>query len=129
MLQDATYREWTKPFNETSYFVGNWEKGSKILFLGTSPDGQQGGMVSHIEESRAPEFVSIKHLGIMKNGKEILEGPEVEAWAGGFENYTLNEKDGGTELIVDVDLDEKEAPAMQEMWDKAFARLKELAEK
>ena len=43
MLEDTTYREWTKPFNETSYYEGDWSEGSKILFLGTDKDGKVNG--------------------------------------------------------------------------------------
>ena len=42
MLDDKTYSEWTSVFNPTSHFKGSWEKGSKILFLGTDHDGTPG---------------------------------------------------------------------------------------
>ena len=66
MLQDQTYRKWTKAFNEGSYYVGSWEEGADIRFLGPDPSGEgEGGMVSRIKERRPPEFVSIEHLGIV----------------------------------------------------------------
>ena len=37
MLKDETYREWTKPFCEGSYYRGDWSEGSKIIFLGPDP--------------------------------------------------------------------------------------------
>jgi uncharacterized protein YndB with AHSA1/START domain len=46
MLSDETYREWTKLFNPTSRFEGSWEKGSKILFLGSDEQGNEGGMLA-----------------------------------------------------------------------------------
>src|SRR5262245_9363061 len=53
MLDDESYREWTKAFNEGGYYQGSWEKGSKILFLGPDPEtGKEGGMVSRIADNR-----------------------------------------------------------------------------
>ena len=34
-----TYRDWTSAFAEGSHFVGSWEEGARILFLGPSGDG------------------------------------------------------------------------------------------
>lgn len=129
LISDATYREWTKPFNAGSYFKGSWEEGSKILFLGPRPDGKgEGGMVSRIAVNRPYEFISIEHLGIIDNGVEDTTSEKIKGWAGNHENYTLVEKDGGTELTVDCDIDEKEMPNMTEMFVKAFEKVKELSE-
>lgn len=51
MLADKTYRQWTKLFNPTSRFEGSWEKGAKIIFLGTDKKGNEGGMVSRIKDN------------------------------------------------------------------------------
>lgn len=130
MLSDATYRAWTSVFMEGSYYKGSWDEGSKILFLGPSPDGSgEGGMVSRIAKNRLYEFVSIEHEGVVKNGVEDTESDAVKAWAGSYENYTFTDKDGGTELAIDMSLPESEKATMEEMWKKALAKLKELAEK
>ncbi len=127
MLDDATYRQWTKPFNETSYFKGDWSQGSKILFLGTDENGEnEGGMYSRIAENIPFEYVSIQHLGTIENGIE-------KSWEGeadGFENYQLVEKDGGTEAMIEmVNIPDDFCPMMNEMWPKALEVLKVLAEK
>ncbi len=130
MLSDVTYREWTMPFNPGSYYRGSWDKGSKILFLGPNPSGQgEGGMVSRIAENRLHEFISIEHLGIIKDGVEDTMSDEVKPWAGAHENYTFVEKDGGTEVVVDIDSMELEMPSMEEMWEKSLQILKEIAER
>lgn len=133
MLGDKTYREWTSVFNPGSYYKGSWDKGAKMLFLGpdpTKPDsGIEGGMVSEIAESRKPEFVSIKHVGILVNGKEDMDSEFAKKWSPAFENYTFTEKDGGTELSVDMDIIEEEKENMEAMWKKGLAKLKEMAEK
>lgn len=53
MLDDATCRVWTEAFTSGSHYVGDWSKGSKILFLGPDPiTGKPGGMVSRIKGAR-----------------------------------------------------------------------------
>lgn len=129
MLADDTYRQWTTAFTAGSYYKGDWSEGSKILFLGPSPDGSgEGGMVSRIKENRPHEFISIEHIGIVHNGIEDTESAEARKWAPAYENYTFAEKNGGTELTVEMDVDAKGKENFEKMWDEAFARLKEIAE-
>jgi hypothetical protein len=129
MLEDKTYREWTAAFNPGSYYKGDWNKGSKILFLGPDPEtGIEGGMVSRIAENKPYEYISIEHLGIVKNGGEDTTSEEAKKWAPAFENYTFKEKDGATEVLVDMDIDEKEAEIFNKMWPDALQRLKAIVE-
>lgn len=132
MLGDATYREWTKSFNPGSYYVGDWTQGSEIRFLGPNPEGSGvGGMYSRIKENRLHEFISIEHLGMITEGGVIdTTSDEVKKWTPAFENYTLVDKDGGTELLIDVDVAEGEYEDMfKGMWPSALNSLKELSEK
>jgi hypothetical protein len=130
MLGEETYKEWTAAFNPGSYYKGSWEQGSKILFLGPNPDGTsgEGGMVSRIAENRQYEFVSIEHLGVMVNGVEDTTSDFAKAWTPAFENYTFVEKDGGTELVIDVDVTEEMKEEMEAMWHKGLEKLKQMAE-
>ncbi len=131
MLEDASYREWTKPFNPGSYYKGSWEEGSEIMFLGCDEDGnvQEVGMYARIKENRLHEFVSIEHLGMIMNGVIDTTSEEVKKWTPAFENYTFKEKDGGTELVVEIDVSEVYKEMFEGMWPKALAVLKALAEK
>ncbi len=129
MLGDKTYREWTRAFHEGSYFKGDWKKGSKMLFIGPDENGGEMGMVSRIAESRKPEFVSIEHLGIYKNGVEDTTSAEAKKWSPAFENYTFKEKDGGTELHIDMDIEEENKAMFEKMWADALKLLKEVVEK
>lgn len=129
MLEDSTYREWTEEFSKGSYYVGDWSEGSKILFLGPGQNGEMGGMVSRIKENRQHEFVSIEHLGIIKDGKEDLTSDEVTKWAGALENYTLKDSAGKTELLIELDINEEYKEMMENMWPKALQKLKDIAEK
>jgi hypothetical protein len=129
MLSDQTYRDWTSAFSPGSHYEGDWSEGSKILFLGPGPDGSgEGGMVSRIQENRPYEYLSIEHLGIVQNGVEDTQSDAAKKWAPAFENYTFAEKDGGTELTIDMDIDENEKQNFERMWTAALSRLKELAE-
>lgn len=125
MLDDKTYRKWTTAFSEGSHYKGSWEKGSKMQFLG--PDGM--GMFSKIEENIPYEFISIEHLGYIKDGKEDLKSKEAKVMAGAYENYTLKEKDEITNLSIDADMPEEYKEMFEDMWPKALLKLKELAEK
>ncbi|HEY6626435.1 MAG TPA: SRPBCC domain-containing protein [Ignavibacteriaceae bacterium] len=129
MLNKKTYEAWTEAFAKGSHYVGDWNKGSKILFLGPDKDGKMGGMVSRIKENRKYEYVSIEHLGMVSDGKEDTTSAEVQVWAGSLENYTFKEKNGQTEVLVDMDINEEYAEMFNGMWPKALQKLKELAEK
>jgi hypothetical protein len=129
MLAPDTYRQWTSAFSPGSYYKGDWSQGSKILFLGPNPDGSgEGGMVSRIRENRLHEFISIEHLGIVHDGVEDTESEEAKKWAPAYENYTFVEKNGGTELTMEMDIDSKEKEKFETMWTDALSRLKEIAE-
>lgn len=123
-----TYQQWTSIFNPTSTYEGSWEKGEKIHFIGTDENGKKGGMVSEIVENIPFQFVSIRHYGILDGEKEITEGPEVEKWAGGLENYSFEEKNGVTTVTVEVDAMEDHLDFFNNTFPKALDKLKEMVE-
>lgn len=124
----STYEQWTTAFDPTSSYDGMWSKGSKIRFIGTDEKGEIGGMVSEIVEHIPNQFVSIRHYGLLKANIEITEGPEVEKWANGFENYTFEENNGVTTVTVDVDTSTDFVAYMNTTFPTALDRLKELCE-
>ncbi|MEP7264471.1 MAG: SRPBCC domain-containing protein, partial [Bacteroidota bacterium] len=124
-----TYEQWTALFNPTSTYEGSWIKGSKMLFVGIDDKGEKGGMVSEIAEITPNRFVSIRHYGLLKANVEITEGPEVEKWANGFENYTFEEINGTTTVTVDLDTTEDFLDYMNQTYPKALDKLKEICEK
>ncbi len=136
MLQDATYREWTKPFNAGSYYKGSWDQGAEIRFVGTDEGGNEyGGMYAKIKENRLHEFISIEHLGLIGlDGSVDTTSDEVKKWTPAFENYTFKTIDdgefaGGTEVFVDVDTNEEYKEMFENTWPKALQTLKDLCEK
>lgn len=124
----STYEQWTFLFNPTSTYEGSWDKGNKMLFIGVDEKGEKGGMVSRIAENIPNRFVSIQHYGLLTGDKEITEGPEVEKWANGFENYTFEENNGITTVTVDLDTTGEFLDYMTQTYPKALDKLKELCE-
>ncbi len=124
----TTYEQWTAVFNPTSSYEGSWEKGSKILFIGVDEHGEKGGLVSRIVENIPYQFVSIQHYGLIKADKEITDGPDVEKWANGLENYTFVENNGTTTVTVDLDTTEDFSDFMNQTYPKALDKLKEICE-
>jgi len=126
LWDDSTYRQWTSPFMEGSYAeTDNWKEGSKVLFLG--PEGS--GMVSTVAANRPNEFMSFKHLGEVKGGVEDTTSEKIKAWAGAYENYTLKETGGVTELVVEMDMAEDFKDFFTKTWPVALGKVKELSEK
>jgi hypothetical protein len=128
MLTDETYRQWTAGFMPGSRFEGSWDQGSRILFLAPDENGKDGGMVARIAENRPYEFISIEHLGEIRDGVEDTESDAVKQWAGAREEYTLREVNGGVDVDIDVDIPEEYKEEMTKMWPDALQRLKELSE-
>ncbi len=124
LWDDATYRKWTSAFSEGSYAETDWKEGSKVLFL----DGQGQGMVSRIAENSPNEYMSIEHLGEVKNGVEDTSSDRVKEWAGAHENYTLKKVNGKTELSIDMDITEEFKEMFSQMWPKALDNVKKLSE-
>ncbi|WP_111309180.1 SRPBCC domain-containing protein [Confluentibacter sediminis] len=124
-----TYEQWTSEFNPTSTYEGKWEKGAKMYFIGTDEQGKRGGMISEIADLIPYQFVSIRHYGILHEENEIIEGEDVEKWAGGLENYSFLENNGITTVIIDMDITEDYIDYFKETWPKALNKLKNIAEK
>ena len=124
MIASDTYKLWTSVFTEGSYFEGSWGEGERIRFL--SPDGS--GITSVIAENRLHEFISIKHLGSIKNGIDDVESEEVRRWAPAFENYYFSTVGGATEVKVSMDVEPEFEHFMVNVWPKAFEMLKTICE-
>lgn len=87
LWEDESYRKWTSAFHAGSYAESEWKEGSKIRFLG--PDGS--GMYSKIEKLVEPTYMSFKHLGIVKEGKDLPPDEESKKWSGAMEIISLKE--------------------------------------
>ena len=121
-----SYEQWAAAFMEGSTVKTDWQKGSKAYFV----DAEGSGMVSRIVENKPNEFLSINHLGIVKGGVEDYDSEEAKKWASGFENYTLKDANGGTELQVDLTgaIPPEYKDYFANAWPKALNKIKELSE-
>lgn len=124
MLAPDTYRLWTTEFADGSYFEGSWAEGKHIRFL--TPNGE--GMTSIIADNRPHEFISIKHLGFIKNGIDDTESEAVRRWAPSFENYSFSDVGQATEVKVEMDVTPEYEEYFVKTWPKALSRLKQICE-
>jgi len=86
-------------------------------------------MVSRIVAHRLNEFLSVEHLGVVKNGVEDTKSEAVKPWAGALENYTLKEVNAASTLTIEMDVADDYRKYFEETWPKALSKLKEIAEK
>ncbi len=124
MLTPETYKDWTAALTEGSYYEGSWNQGESIRFM--APGGS--GVVSVIAENRLYEYISIKHLGMIKDGIVDTESESVRSWAPAYENYTFLQTGGATELKVETDTTEDSEAHLAAIWPRALDRLKALCE-
>lgn len=125
----SKYKVWTEVFTPGSYFEGSWQQGEKMKFLAKDKENL-GGLTSVIAENKLFKYISIQHLGLVKNGEEDVTSEEAKKWAGCFENYTFVEKSSETtEFIVDVDVADGYEDEIAGMWQKGLISLKNFCEK
>lgn len=126
MLEKETYEKWVSVFHEGSTYDGEWEEGSEMKFTGPSEDVSVAGMYALIAACRPYEFVSIKHLGEFKDDEKnpwpVIKGQE------GYENYTFKDVEGGTEVLVELNIPAEWKEMFSDMWPRALAKLKEVVE-
>ncbi len=125
LWSNETYPAWTSAFAEGSRAETDWQKGSKVLFL----DGNGMGMVSTIADLVTNEFMSFKHLGVVKDGVEDTESEKVKGWAGAHENYRLAQKGNTTELSVELDINDEFKDYFINTFPVALNKVKEISEK
>ncbi len=128
MLDDASYREWTKVFNSGSRYEGGWDQGGEIRFLGAGEDGSLGGMIATVEENRPHEFLSLRYTGQIVDGVDDTTSDAAKTFIGSHETYAFKEADGVTTVDVELDSEEEFVAEFNAAWPLALARLKDLAE-
>ena len=121
LWDDKNYRAWTSVFAEGSYAESDWKEGSSIKFLGPSGDG----MYSIIDTNIQNKQMTFRHLGSVKDGKQIPE----KDWENAVEEYILNEENGKTTLKVSLDTVEEYADMFNKTFPKALQKVKEISEK
>ncbi|TFC91541.1 SRPBCC domain-containing protein [Cryobacterium sinapicolor] len=128
MLDESTYRDWTRTFHEGSHYVGSWAQGGLIRFLAPDQNGSHSGLVATVIENRRDEFISLEIRGEVSRGIDDTTSAHARRFAGAHEDYSFSESDGVTTLVVEVDTDEEFTAMFAADWPRALARLAELAE-
>jgi uncharacterized protein YndB with AHSA1/START domain len=85
-------------------------------------------MYSLIEDCIKYEYMAFKHLGVIKNFKEVPEHEESQKWNGAMETYTLTEVNGKTTLTANMDTDEEYMDFFNQFFPEALGIVKKLAE-
>lgn len=123
------FSEWTAVFSPNSYYIGSWEKGAAIRFLTKDENGSLVGMVSQIKEHLPEKLVSIEHIGVVEDGKELTEGSAAEVWKGALEIYSFEKTEQGTLVTVTQDTTESYVEYFNKTYPEALAKLKEICER
>lgn len=125
MLGRDTYLKWANVAWPGSNVEGDWSEGSRMRFGGE----QGGGTVAVINESRRPERLVAEHVAVLtEQGEEDTESDVAKGWIGAMESYTFNEKNGGTELVVNIETQPDWVEMFDEGWPVALQALKKLVE-
>lgn len=124
LWDEENYEDWTSAFCEGSFTISDWHEGSKIYFL--DPNGN--GMNSKITIKKPFETMLFSHYGEIKHFKELPITEETQAWSGSEERYDLTENNGITTVKATVDVVEKYLDYFNDIFPKALAKLKAIAE-
>ncbi len=125
MLQRDTYKEWVSAGWPGSDYEGEWEQGAYLLFGAPG----QGGTKAKVLELRPDEYIHAEHVAVIQpDGSEDRDSEIAKGWIGTTETYTFIEKDGKTELKVQIKTKPDWADMFDEGWPAALNKLKELSE-
>lgn len=124
LWHDDTYKQWTSVFQEGSYAVSDWNEGSDVHFL--TPKG--AGMFAKIEKMVPNQFMSIRHMGEIKDfiPQPILVG--ASDWSESYENYRLEEENGVTILTAEIETQEEHIQYFNDVFPEALKKVKEISE-
>lgn len=137
IVSQDRYNYWSSSFNPNpdpianpTYMEGGWRQGESVRFLGKEENGNISGMICEIAENRYLEFISIKALGIIKDGIDCFDTPEAKKWAPNFENYTFKKLgEEKSKMVVETSVDEEYYESFVDMWSDALVKIKEVCEK
>lgn len=124
MWDKKSYTDWTTPFCAGTYFTGEIELGSRIHFIAPSFEG----MYSDVFYLIPNKLIIFKHIGNLKDLKELPIDAEAERWTGSFETYKLNEVDGVTTVTAEIDCVPEYITYMEEKFPLALQELKKISE-
>ena len=126
MTGKETYKEWTATAWPGSDFIGEWEQGENLKFVGNT-DG--AGTLATVTTFEPYKKILISHIALLQAGSvEDTESEWAQKWVGSTEAYSFAENNGTTNLTIDMQIYPDWADMLDETWPKALASLKEICE-
>ena len=121
LFSDSTFPIWSALFSEGNQAHGTWAEGTEIMILNRNREG----VVYLVEINNPFQEMTLRQVGIFKDEQKHASDPEVLEFAGGHENYYIqqeeNDEDESTLRI------EKDANAVQKtFFDSVFPRALEM---
>jgi uncharacterized protein YndB with AHSA1/START domain len=125
MLDADTYPLWIKDSWPDSYYEGNWGLNEEIGFVSASGEGT----LVLIEEFKEYEYLLARHVALLgKGGYTDKESDFAKNWINQTESYTFEEKDGVTELSIEIKAQLEWVKMFDDGWPNALTQLKKLCE-
>ncbi|HEX8461637.1 MAG TPA: SRPBCC domain-containing protein [Segetibacter sp.] len=124
LLDEEFTTKWYTAFGEDVHAETDWQLNSKATFT----DGNGSGIVGKIVANEPCKIISIEYYGCIEKGKEDLVSENAIAMQGGRETYILSEKQGITNVAIEVDMPPQMCDMMSAAWDNALQKIKLLSE-
>lgn len=125
MTGQQTYKEWTNAAWPGSDFKGDWKQGENIHFAGQDGTGTLATVTTADHYSK----ILLTHIALLQPGSvEDTESEWAKKWIGSTEGYTFTDKNGTTELTIDMYVFEEWEDMFNKDWPVALESLKELCE-
>jgi len=122
LWEDQSFREWAGIIDPGTYTVGELIEGNEIQFI-SAENGY--GVTSLVEKLIPNEYLLLRHSA---DTQDTGTREREKQWAGGSEQYSLAEEQGGTTLSVVFDVPAELEELLKVSYHKAFEKVKELAE-
>lgn len=124
LLLDKYTLQWYEAFGPGSHAETDWQLGSKAIFK----DSSKEGIIGTIVVNRPAEVISIEYQGVITKGQADYDSMFAQAVKGCRETYRLLDKDGRTQLSIDVDFGAEYCDMMSEAWENALQQIKKFSE-
>jgi uncharacterized protein YndB with AHSA1/START domain len=119
LVDHSTIKQWAAQFSEGTYVETDWQKDSDVIWR--DKEGKIGAK-GKVVETEAPGKLKV----MFYDDPNAADGTPLGTYA---EHYTITGHDSNSVLSIEAGpLPHKEAEPMTSMWDKALAKMKELAE-
>lgn len=122
LWSEATFRQWAGIIDPGTYMRGELIAGNEVEFI-SAENGY--GVTSLVDTVIENEYLLLKHKADTQDAGANARDDE---WTGGEESYKLTEQNGVTTLVATFDVPTHMEAYFNDVYPKAFARVKELAE-